>query len=91
MPRRHGQPCLKLITTTAFVIRELHPIYYTHVGRTKKIDYSADQFLQPMHEIVEQQLFYQIKKLIKFLIESLLFFSPYLPINTYSYICEQSI
>ncbi|MCO0601363.1 hypothetical protein NGI46_29155, partial [Peribacillus butanolivorans] len=36
IPRHRGHPCIKLTTTTAFMVRDFHPIDCTHAGRTKK-------------------------------------------------------
>ncbi|MCM3740848.1 hypothetical protein M3210_11245, partial [Oceanobacillus luteolus] len=35
IPRRHGHPCVKLTTTSAFMARDSHPRDYTHAGRTQ--------------------------------------------------------
>ncbi|WP_373232340.1 hypothetical protein, partial [Cohnella sp.] len=36
IPPHGGHPCLKLMTTTAFAIRDLHPIDNAHAGRHYK-------------------------------------------------------
>ena len=36
IPRHHGHPCVKLTVTSAFTVRDLHPIDYAHAGRTIK-------------------------------------------------------
>ncbi|WP_230163059.1 hypothetical protein, partial [Peribacillus sp. Bi96] len=36
IPRHHGHPCIKLTITTAFMVRDSHPIDCTHAGRTKR-------------------------------------------------------
>ncbi|MED0688231.1 hypothetical protein, partial [Anoxybacillus ayderensis] len=36
IPRHHGHPCVKLTATSAFAVRDFHPIDCTHAERTKK-------------------------------------------------------
>ncbi|MEC0225048.1 hypothetical protein, partial [Paenibacillus odorifer] len=38
IPPRGGHPCLKLMATTAFAIRDFNPIDSAHAGRTQKRD-----------------------------------------------------
>ncbi|WP_225434279.1 hypothetical protein, partial [Peribacillus tepidiphilus] len=35
IPRHRGHPCVKLTATSAFAVRDSHPIDYTHAGRTQ--------------------------------------------------------
>ncbi|MCO0600832.1 hypothetical protein NGI46_26290, partial [Peribacillus butanolivorans] len=52
IPRHRGHPCIKLTTTTAFMVRDFHPIDCTHAGRTKKVAAATSLFniKQPLFE-----------------------------------------
>ncbi|MGE7768787.1 hypothetical protein, partial [Peribacillus sp. NPDC096540] len=51
IPRHHGHPCIKLTITTAFMVRDLHPIDCTNAGRTKKVA-SATFLIEVKHLLV---------------------------------------
>ncbi|WP_230163046.1 hypothetical protein, partial [Peribacillus sp. Bi96] len=49
IPRHRGHPCIKLTITTAFMVRDSHPIDCTHAGRTKKGRQMAASFSICIH------------------------------------------
>ncbi|MFD6210273.1 hypothetical protein, partial [Peribacillus sp. NPDC060253] len=56
-----GHPCIKLTITTAFMVRDSHPIDCTHAGRTKKARVHHTGFSiisNPLDYIIQRQDFY---------------------------------
>ncbi|WP_218640746.1 hypothetical protein, partial [Paenibacillus odorifer] len=44
IPPRGGHPCLKLMATTAFAIRDFNPIDSAHAGRTQQKNLPTGRF-----------------------------------------------